>query len=172
MEITIKRTAAATAVAAKVPRPAKFISRDDLRLWRASPCATSRACLMLPLTKSLRIRYRFKRIVAISLHNYRANLPIDIEAIRSLPGAIRSSDVVVTCTPATEFSCTKKTLLPGRLSRLSVRMILTKTKSIPPCLSSAKVVADSLEQVCSIGDTHHAIAQCLMRERRCLRGAF
>src|SRR5262245_39751069 len=48
----------------KVPRASKFISRDDLWLWRASPCATSRA-LSHPFTpKSLRIRYQFKRIVA------------------------------------------------------------------------------------------------------------
>jgi alanine dehydrogenase len=58
IEITIQRTAAATAVAAK------FFGRDDLWLWRASPCATSRA-LSHPFTpKSLRLRYRFKRIAA------------------------------------------------------------------------------------------------------------
>jgi ornithine cyclodeaminase/alanine dehydrogenase-like protein (mu-crystallin family) len=31
-------------------------------------------------------------------------------------------------------------------------------------MSSAKVVADNLEQVCAIGDTHHAIAAGLMRK--------
>ncbi len=33
----------------------------------------------------------------------------------------------------------------------------------PARMASAKVVADSLEQSCTIGDTHHAIAQGLMR---------
>src|SRR4029453_17453339 len=48
----------------KVPRSSKFTSRDDLWLWRADRCATSRA-LSHPFTpKSLRIRYRFKRIVS------------------------------------------------------------------------------------------------------------
>ena len=31
-------------------------------------------------------------------------------------------------------------------------------------MASAKVVADSLEQSCTIGETHHAIAQGLMRK--------
>jgi alanine dehydrogenase len=31
-------------------------------------------------------------------------------------------------------------------------------------MASAKVVADSLEQSCTIGDTHHAIDQGLMRK--------
>jgi alanine dehydrogenase len=34
----------------------------------------------------------------------------------------------------------------------------------PALLACAKVVADSLEQVCAIGDTHQAIAQGLMRK--------
>jgi alanine dehydrogenase len=31
-------------------------------------------------------------------------------------------------------------------------------------MAGSKVVADSLEQCCAIGDTHHAIAQGLMRK--------
>ncbi len=34
----------------------------------------------------------------------------------------------------------------------------------PALIASAKVVADNLEQCCAIGDTHHAIAQGLMRK--------
>ena len=39
-----------------------------------------------------------------------------------------------------------------------------KNEIDPAVLASAKVVGDSLEQVCSIGDTHHAIAASLMRK--------
>jgi len=38
-----------------------------------------------------------------------------------------------------------------------------KQESIRPA-GVAKVVGDSLEQICSIGDTHHAVAKGLMRE--------
>ena len=34
----------------------------------------------------------------------------------------------------------------------------------PALIAASRVVADNLEQCCSIGDTHHAIAQGLMRE--------
>ena len=56
MEITIKRTVAATAVAAKYLARKKFISRHDLRLWRARPCSASRAFSHPFTPKSLRIR--------------------------------------------------------------------------------------------------------------------
>jgi len=36
-------------------------------------------------------------------------------------------------------------------------------------MASAKVVADSLEADCTIGDTHHAIRERLDEQRECLR---
>ena len=91
-------------------------------------------------------------------------LAIDIEAIRSLPGAIRSSDVVVTCTPATEFYVHKEDVAPGTFIAAVGADDSHKQEIDPALLASAKVVADSFQQVCSIGETHHAIARGLMRK--------
>jgi ornithine cyclodeaminase/alanine dehydrogenase-like protein (mu-crystallin family) len=93
-------------------------------------------------------------------HESQAN----IEPVRSLPGAIQRSDIVVTCTAATEFYVHKEDVAPGTFIAAIGADGSHKQEIDPALLSSAKVVADSLEQVCSIGDTHHAIAAGLMRK--------
>ena len=161
MEITVKRTAAATAVAAK------YLARANSSVATICGCGEQgyvqiRALsLMLPLKRvfafdvdpnaSLRLAAQLSR-----------ELPIDIEAIRSLPGAIQSSDVVVTCTPATESFVHKENITAGTFIAAVGADDSHKQEIDPALMSSAKVVADSLEQVCAIGDTHHAIAAGLM----------
>src|SRR5262245_4127669 len=163
MEITIKRTGAVTAVAAK------YLARQNSSVATICGCGEqARAQLRaLCLILSLRKVYAFDidssaslRLVAQLSHE----LPIDIEDVPSLLGAIRSSDVVVTCTPATEFFVHKEDVTPGTFIAAVGADDSHKQEIDPALLSSAKVVADSLEQVCSIGDTHHAIADGLMRK--------
>jgi len=163
MEITIKRTAAATAVAAK------YLARQNSSVATICGCGEqARAQLRaLCLTVSLRKVYAFDIDSSVSLRlaaQLSRELPVDIEAVRSLRGAIQRSDVVVTCTPAIEFYVHKEDVAPGTFIAAVGADDSHKQEIDPALLSSAKVVADSLEQVCSIGDTHHAIAQCLMRK--------
>jgi ornithine cyclodeaminase/alanine dehydrogenase-like protein (mu-crystallin family) len=70
----------------------------------------------------------------------------------------------VTCTPAKEFFVHKKDVAPGTFIAAVGADDSHKNEIDPAVLASAKVVADSLEQVCAIGDTHHAIAAGLMRK--------
>ena len=91
-------------------------------------------------------------------------LKIDIEPARSLPDAIQGSDVVVTCTPTTEFFVHKEDVDAGTFIAAVGADDSHKQEIDPALLASAKVVGDSLEQICSIGDTHHAVAKGLMRE--------
>jgi ornithine cyclodeaminase/alanine dehydrogenase len=70
----------------------------------------------------------------------------------------------VTCTPATEFFVHKEDVAPGTFIAAVGADDSQKNEIDPALLASAKVVADSLEQVCSIGDTHHSIAAGLMRK--------
>src|SRR5215469_7060129 len=163
MEITIKRTAAATAVAAK------YLARQNSSVVAICGCgdqgqAHLRALsLMFPLRKVyvFDIDPKASQHLAAQLsHESQA----DIEPVRSLPGAIQRSDVVVTCTPATEFYVHKEDVAPGTFIAAVGADDSHKQEIDPALLLSAKVVADSLEQVCSIGDTHHAIAKGLMRK--------
>jgi ornithine cyclodeaminase/alanine dehydrogenase-like protein (mu-crystallin family) len=70
----------------------------------------------------------------------------------------------VTCTPATQFFVHKEDVAPGTFIAAVGADDSHKQEIDPALMASAKVVADSLEQVCSIGDTHQAIATDLMRK--------
>jgi alanine dehydrogenase len=163
IEITIKRTAAATAVAAK------YLARTNSSVATICGCGEQgrvqiRALfLTLPLRKvfafdvdpnaSLRLAAQFSR-----------ECQIDTEPVSSLPSALQSSDVVVTCTPTTEFFVQKENIAAGTFIAAVGADDSRKQEIDPALMSSAKVVADNVEQVCAIGDTHHAIAAGLMRK--------
>ena len=164
IEITLKRTAAATAVAAK------YLARKNSAVATICGCgeqgrAQVRALsLMLPLKKV----YAFDLDPNASLRfaaQLSRELNIDVEPVRTLPDAIRTSDVVVTCTPAKEFFVHKKDVAPGTFIAAVGADDSHKNEIDPAVLASAKVVGDNLEQVCSIGDTHHAIVKGLMRKK-------
>ena len=163
MEITIKRTAAATAVAAKY-LARKNSSGATICGCGAQGSAQLRAlCLVLPLRNA----YAFDVDSNASLRfaaELSRELKIDIEPARSLPDAIQGSDIVVTCTPTTEFFVHKEDVDAGTFIAAVGADDSHKQEIDPALLASAKVVGDSLEQICSIGDTHHAVAKGLMRE--------
>jgi len=163
MEITLQRTAAATAVAAK------YLARKNSLVATICGCGVqSRAQLRaLSLMLPLRRAYAFDVDSNASLRfaaELSRELKIDIEPAPSLPDAIRTSDVVVTCTPATEFFVHKEDVDAGTFIAAVGADDSHKQEIDPALLASAKVVGDSLEQICSIGDTHHAVAKGLMRE--------
>jgi ornithine cyclodeaminase/alanine dehydrogenase-like protein (mu-crystallin family) len=163
IEITIKRTAAATAVAAK------FLARRNSSVATICGCGEQGRAQICALSLTLPLRTVFafdidpnaSFCLAAQLSR---ELQIDIESVRELPGAIRSSDVVVTCTPATEFFVQKTDVAAGTFIAAVGADDSHKQEIDPALMSSARVVADSVEQVCVIGDTHHAIAAGLMRK--------
>src|SRR5262245_62360110 len=112
MEITIKRTAAATAVAAK------YLARKNSSVAVICGCGEQgRAHLRaLSLMFPLRKVYAFDSDPNVSQHlaaQLSRESQADIEPVRSLPGAIQRSDIIVTCTPATEFYVCREDVAPG-----------------------------------------------------------
>jgi alanine dehydrogenase len=163
IEITIKRTAAATAVAAK------YLARTNSSSATICGCGEQgrtqiRALLLtLPLRKVFAFDLDANASLRLAAELSR-EFKIDTEPVRSLPDAIQSSDVVVTCTPATKFFVQKENVAVGTFIAAVGTDDSHKQEIDPALMSSAKVVADNLEQVCAIGDTHHAIAAWLMRK--------
>ena len=159
MEITIKRTAAATAVAAK------YLARQNSRVATVCGCGRQAAaqlralCAVLPLKKIFALD--LKEEVA---RNFAATLSIKckIDPVRDLSEAIRQSDVVVTCTPSHQFYVRQEEVKAGTFIAAVGADSDEKQEIDPALMASAKVVVDSVEQVCTIGDTHHAIAAGLM----------
>jgi ornithine cyclodeaminase/alanine dehydrogenase-like protein (mu-crystallin family) len=163
MEITLKRTAAATAVAAK------YLARKNSSAATICGCGAQGSAQLRALSLVLPLRkvYAFDINLNTSLRfaaELSRELEIDIEPAGSLPDAIQASDVVVTCTPATQSFVQQKDVAPGTFIAAVGADDSHKQEIDPALLASAKVVGDSLQQICSIGDTQHAIAKGLMRE--------
>ena len=164
IDITIKRTAAATAVAAK------YLARKKSSVVTISGCgAQGRAQLLalhlvLPITKVC--AFDVDRGASLRLASeLSTELKIDIEPVCNLSVAIRKSDVCATCTTATEFFVHKEDVAPGTFIAGVGADDAHKQEIDPTLIASAKVVADNLEQICSIGDTHHAIERGLMAKK-------
>ena len=161
MDVTIKRTAAASAVAAK------YLARKNSSVGTICGCgrqgrAQLRAMLaVLPL----------KKIYAFDLDERAAkSFPTEladeaeIEAVRDLRRAIQESDICVTCTPSRKFIVNKGDVSPGTFIAAVGADNEDKQEIDPALMASSKVIVDSLEQCSSIGDLHHAISQGLMRQ--------
>jgi alanine dehydrogenase len=164
IDVTIKRTAAASTVAAK------YLARPDSSTATVCGCgqqgrAQLRAIhLVLPLQK----------IYAFDLDNCAGKnlaaelgdeLNLEIEPVRNPQRAIQKSDLCITCTTSREFFVRKEDVAPGTFIAAVGADHENKQEVDPALIASAKVVADNLEQSCTIGDTHHAIAQGLMRKQ-------
>ena len=163
IDITIKRTAAASAVAAK------YLARADSSVATICGCgqqgrAQLRALhLVLPLTKIY--VFDVNERAAIDLRNeISPELKIDIEPIQDLASAIQKSDVCVTCTTSNEAFVRKEDVRPGTFIAAVGADNEDKQEIDSALIALAKVVADSLEQSCAIGDVHHPIAHGLMRK--------
>ena len=163
IEITLKRTAAATAVAAK------YLARKNSAVATICGCGEQGRAQI----RALSLIFRFGKVHAFDIDSNASlrfaaelsrELKIDMEPVSTLPGAIRNSDVVVTCTPATEFFVRKEDVAPGTFIAAVGADDSHKNEIDPALLASAKVVADTLEHICSSGDTHHAIVAGLMQE--------
>jgi len=163
IDITIKRTAAASAVAAK------YLARKNSSVATICGCGEQgRAQLralhsVLPLNKihAFDLDDRAATDLAAELSH---ELRIDIEPVRDLSSAIQNSDICVTCTPANEFFVGKEDVASGTFIAAVGADDAHKPEIDPTLIATAKVVVDSLEQSCTIGDTHHAIAKGLMRK--------
>jgi alanine dehydrogenase len=163
IDITIKRTAAASAVAAK------YLARKESSVATICGCGQQgrtqlRAVLLvLPLTKVY--AFDVNERAAIDFRNELSpELKVDIELVRDLASAIQKSDVCITCTTANESFVCKEDVRPGTFIAAVGADDEHKQEIDSGLIASAKVVADSLEQSCAIGDMHHAIAKGLMRK--------
>jgi alanine dehydrogenase len=163
INITIKRTAAASAVAAK------YLARKSSSVATICGCGEQgRAQLraihsVLPLEKVC-VFDLDERIAQNFASKLSDELKINIEPVRDLSIAIQNSDVCVTCTPANQFFVREEDVAPGTFIAAVGADDAHKQEIDPALIASAKVVADSLEQCCAIGDTHHAIAMALIRK--------
>jgi ornithine cyclodeaminase/alanine dehydrogenase-like protein (mu-crystallin family) len=151
VEVTLRRTAAASALAAKL------LARPESSTMLICGCgAQGRAHLsamreVLPLTRFL---------VWDRAANAAETLADECngEVASNLKTAALSADVIVCCTPSTEPFLHPDMVRPGRFIAAVGADNPDKSEIAPELMARAKVVADSLKQCAVMGDLHHAIA--------------
>ena len=161
MEITIQRTGAATAVAAK------YLARPDSKSILICGCGNQGRISLQALSKIFSLGHAFAydvdRAQAERFANeLSAELKIPVQTTDDLRDALKRSDICVTCTPSTEFFLKRDYVQPGTFVAAVGADSETKQELEPTLVARNKTVADIVEQCAFIGELHHAIASDLM----------
>lgn len=156
IEITVRRTGAATAVAAK------YLARPDSRVAVVWGCGEQGRVQLLALARVLPLerayvwdieRPRAERLAG----ELAGELAIEIAAVEDPRSAARQADVCITCTPSREYLLGRDDVRPGAFVAGVGADSPHKRELEPGLLAASKVVVDVLEQCATIGDLHHAI---------------
>jgi ornithine cyclodeaminase/alanine dehydrogenase len=156
IEITITRTGAATAVAAK------HLARPDSKIVTICGCGNQGRVQLRALAQVLGLEraYAFDNDEGVARRyadDLSAELRIDVKAVRDLGGAVGESDICVTCTPSKQHFLSREYVAPGTFIAAVGADGADKQELDPRLMASGKVVADILDQCATIGDLHHAI---------------
>jgi len=161
IEITLKRTAAATAIAAK------YLARSDATVAMVCGCG-SQARIQLQALAAVR---SLDSAYAYDLDEQRARrfaqdvgekLGIEVVAVADLAEGLRASDMCVTCTTSTRYFLERKAVPAGMFVAAVGADNPEKQELDPRLLAASKVVVDVLEQCATIGDLHHALQAGVM----------
>jgi alanine dehydrogenase len=151
IEITALRTAAATAVAAR------YLARRDSKVVSICGCGRQGAVQLRAILAILPIEtvyaYDTDRDAAARFARENKNARV----VDNLVDALRTSDVVVTCTPAKEYFVNIDDIRPGTFIAAVGADNELKQELDPHLFLAGKVVVDSLSQCLKIGDLHHAV---------------
>lgn len=156
IEITIQRTGAATAVAAK------HLARSDSKTATICGCGNQGRISLRALKSVLPIdkvwAYDRDQAQAHRLASeFAEELRIDIEAVSDLETAVSRSDICITCTPSKQPILKRNFVAPGTFIAAVGADSAEKQELEPELLSRSKIVVDVLEQCASIGELHHAL---------------
>jgi alanine dehydrogenase len=165
IEITILRTGAATAVAAK------HLARKDARVVTICGCGNQGHVQLRALSRVLRLQ----RVFAFDIAEDRAQkfadqlsseLNLEVHANGDLADALSRSDVCVTCTPSKKPLVKGEHLRPGTFLAAVGADSPEKQELESDILASNKLVTDSLEQCAQIGELHHALERGTTRREQ------
>lgn len=161
IEITMLRTGAATAVAAR------HLARADSRWVTICGCGTQGRVQLGALTRMLPIEHvnafdvvgSFAERFAVEMSD---ELRLPVRAANNLAAAVKESDVVVTCTSSKRAFLFRDYVQPGTFIAAVGADSEEKHELEPALFTGNKIVADILDQSATVGDLHHAIAAGLV----------
>ena len=161
IEITIQRTGAATAVAAR------YLAREGAAVVAIAGCG-AQGRIQLRSIAAVRpiVEVHAYDINAAAARRFALEMaPVVGAPIRpasDLSRAVAASDIVVTCTTSRRPIVHKGQIKPGTFVAAVGADNPEKHEIEPALLASTKVVADVLDQAATIGDLHHAVAAGVM----------
>jgi alanine dehydrogenase len=162
IQITIARTGAATAVAAR------SLARKDSRVATICGCGNQgrvqleALALVCPITRAYAFDLDPGRAEVFAAR-MSTRLGFEVKATRDLPAALRESDVCVTCTPSKRAFVEIQDVRAGSFIAAVGADSPEKQELDPQLTASSKLVADLAAQCAEIGELHHALAAGLMR---------
>ena len=154
--ITALRTAAATAVAAK------YLARADAKTLAVIGCGTQGRATV----EALRVVRPIDEVLAYDTDAACADRfarelteqhGTNVRAVGSVDEAVRTADLVVTCTTARTAILDTHHLHPGLFIAAVGADNPEKQELTPALLRKTKIVADILDQAAAMGDLHHAL---------------
>lgn len=162
LEITLQRTGAATAVAAR------HLARPDAHTATICGCGAQAPLQLAALRHVLNLRRVFAwdidpAVARAFAERMAAESGLTVEAVAGLSEATRVSDVIVTCTPARVPFLGIDDVPAGCFVAAVGADNPAKSEIKPDLMAGATVVVDLLEQAAAMGDLHHAIAAGAMR---------
>lgn len=157
IEITMLRTAAASAVAARL------LARDDARILSICGCGEQALAQVAAIAQVRSITHVFTYDVdaskaAVLAERVSESLGIGGEAVADFPAAARRSDIIVTCTTARAPILGEGDVSAGAFISAVGADHPEKNEIAPALMARASVVVDALEQCAAMGDLRHAIA--------------
>jgi alanine dehydrogenase len=161
IEITIQRTGAATAVAAK------YLALADTAVAAICGCGVQGRVQLQAICEVRKIRQVFavdrdptqRESFAEAMSQ---SLGIEVVPVAELAKAARQSGIVVTCTPSQQAILKREDVSPGTFVAGVGADNPEKQELDPALLAGSTVVVDHLEQCLTIGDLHHAVLAGLM----------
>jgi ornithine cyclodeaminase/alanine dehydrogenase-like protein (mu-crystallin family) len=160
-EITAQRTAAATAVAAK------RLARKNSRTVTICGCGQQGRIQAIAISRiyaftSLYLYDKDPAQAARLARQLASDLGIEVTPVLDLAGAVRQSDICVTCTTSDKPLLGPLDVSPGTFIAAVGADNPQKQELAPALMAKSKIVVDILEQCAIMGDLHHAIAAGLV----------
>src|ERR1043165_869521 len=156
IEITIQRTGAATAVAAR------HLARADSKIATICGCGNQGHISLRALSRVLPVEQVFaydsdETQVQRFTSELAQELQINVRPVGRLEDAVGQSDIVITCTPSRQPFLKREFVTPGTFIA-AVGADTSEQQEIDPSLMNGnKIVVDILEQCAVIGELHHAL---------------
>jgi alanine dehydrogenase len=155
-EITMKRTGAAAAVAAK------YLARPENSVVTICGCGVQGRVQLLAMNSI----FALKKAYAFDLHRAQAEsfatemskqLGIEVQVTSQLERSTEESDIWITCTPSRHYYLTVEHVSAGSFVAAMGADSPEKQELEPELLKRNKVVVDVLEQCLHVGELHHAL---------------